>query len=439
MNKKRIGLGVLGLLAYIAAAAQNPIVPTGSYMADPSAHQWKDGKVYVYGSRDESKRYYCSPHYDVMVSDDMVNWKMVRDAFSTVAPHDEVPYSDRMLYAPDCIEKDGKYYLFYCLEGGGDDEGTAVADSPIGPFKDGKIVKEARQIDPSVFIDDDGQAYMTWGQFECKMAKLKPNMREIDPQTIQTAVITEKEHHFHEGSQLIKRNGIYYLIYADISRRGRPTSLGYATATSPFGPYTYRGVIIDNFGSDPVAWNNHGSLVEVNGQWFVFYHRPTDESVMMRKACVEPITFNADGTIDEVEMTTQGAAGPLNPFKEMEAERACCLTGHVRVHQDATGNEMLDQIRNDDTAAYKYFNFDRTPTTMTISVRPTKGGTIHVYANNLSRPHLCTFQVPASDGKQVLQLTQKIMHKLVGKHPVFFRFNGEGDTDLFAIESFKFE
>lgn len=439
MNKKRIGLGVLGLLSYIAAAAQNPIVPTGSYMADPSAHQWKDGKVYVYGSRDESKRYYCSPHYDVMVSDDMVNWKMVRDAFSTVAPHDEVPYSDRMLYAPDCIEKDGKFYLFYCLEGGGDDEGTAVADSPIGPFKDGKIVKGARQIDPSVFIDDDGQAYMTWGQFECKMAKLKPNMREIDPQTIQTAVITEKEHHFHEGSQLIKRNGIYYLIYADISRRGRPTSLGYATATSPFGPYTYRGVIIDNFGSDPVAWNNHGSLVEVNGQWFVFYHRPTDESVMMRKACVEPITFNADGTIDEVEMTTQGAAGPLNPFKEMEAERACYLTGHVRVHQDAMGNEMLDQIRNDDTAAYKYFNFDRTPTTMTISVRPTKGGTIHVYANNLSRPHLCTFKVPASDGKQVLQLTQKIMHKLVGKHPVFFRFNGEGDTDLFAIESFKFE
>lgn len=439
MNKKRIGLGVLGLLSYIAAAAQNPIVPTGSYMADPSAHQWKDGKVYVYGSRDESKRYYCSPHYDVMVSDDMVNWKMVRDAFSTVAPHDEVPYSDRMLYAPDCMEKDGKYYLFYCLEGGGDDEGTAVADSPIGPFKDGKIVKGARQIDPSVFIDDDGQAYMTWGQFECKMAKLKPNMREIDPQTIQTAVITEKEHHFHEGSQLIKRNGIYYLIYADISRRGRPTSLGYATATSPFGPYTYRGVIIDNFGSDPVAWNNHGSLVEVNGQWFVFYHRPTDESVMMRKACVEPITFNADGTIDEVEMTTQGVAGPLNPFKEMEAERACYLTGHVRVHQDDMGNEMLDQIRNDDTAAYKYFNFDRTPTTMTISVRPTKGGTIHVYANNLSRPHLCTFQVPASDGKQVLQLTQKITHKLEGKHPIFFRFNGEGDTDLFAVESFKFE
>ncbi|MBQ4055782.1 MAG: family 43 glycosylhydrolase [Bacteroidaceae bacterium] len=439
MKKNSIAITMLALSACVAVEAQNPIVPTGSYMADPSAHQWKDGKVYVYGSRDESKQYYCSSHYDVLVSEDMINWKMERDVFSSVSPKDEVSYSDRKLYAPDCIEKDGKYYLFYCLDGGGEDEGTAVADSPVGPYKDGQIVKGARQIDPSVFIDDDGPAYMTWGQFECKMAKLKPNMREIDPETIRTDVLTEEEHYFHEGSQLIKRNGLYYLIFADISRRGRPTSIGYATATSPFGPYTYRGVIVDNYGSDPRVWNNHGSLAEVNGQWFVFYHRPTDESVMMRKACVEPITFNADGSINEVEMTTQGAAGPLNPFKEMEAERACYLTGHVRVHRDADGNEMLDEIRNEDTAAFKYFQFDRTPTSMTISVRSTQGGTIHVYANNLSRPRLCTFQVPVSDGKEVIRLTQKITHKLDGKHPIFFRFNGEGDTDLFAIESFQFE
>lgn len=373
-----------------------------------------------------------------MSSTDLLNWTLHRDVFSSVSPNDEVPYSDNLLFAPDCIEKDGKYFMYYCMSGGGHNEGTAVADSPIGPFKDGRIVEGPTQIDPSVFIDDDGQAYMTWGQFDCKIAKLKPNMREIDQTTIHNNVITEKEHFFHEGSQLIKRNGIYYLVYAHIGRRGMATCLGYATASSPFGPYKYGGVIIDNFGCDPHVWNNHGSIAEINGKWYVFYHRSTEGSVMMRKACVEPITFNSDGSIDEVEMTTQGVSGPLNPFKEIEAERACYLTGNVRVHCDGAGNEMLDQIKNGDTAAYKYFNFTESPDSITITLRSNSGGVIEVYANNLCRPLLHRFKIPASDGIKVIRLSGKINTKLHGVLPVYFRFRG-GDDILFSFESFKFE
>lgn len=425
-------------LACASAVAQNPIVPTGTYMADPSAHQWKDGTVYVYGSRDEATSHYCSSHYDVLSSTDLIRWTLHRDVFSSTPPNDEVAYSDEKLYAPDCVEADGRYILFYCLSGGGQDEGTATAASPTGPFKDGRIVEGASQIDPSVFIDDDGQAYMTWGQFDCKIARLKPGLREIDPSTIRTHVITEKEHFFHEGSQLIKRNGIYYLVYAHIGRRGMPTCLGYATSSSPMGPYKYGGVIIDNFGCDPHVWNNHGSIAEINGQWYVFYHRSTEGSVMMRKACVEPIVFNPDGSIDEVEMTTQGASGPLDPFQEMEAERACYLTGNVRVHGEPDGNEMLDQIRHGDTAAYKYFNFTRSPDSISITLKSYSGGTVEVYANNLSRPLVCKFTVPPSDGKHPVRLSGKIRTRLEGVLPVFFRFKGSGDR-LFSLESFQFQ
>lgn len=436
--KRKVSLPVFAGLLALGVNAQNPIVPTGKYMADLSAKQWKNGStVYVYGSRDENTDHYCSKHYDVLTSDDLLNWTMHKDVFSSVPPKDEVPYSDKMLFAPDCVEKDGKYFLYYCMPGGVDDEGTAVSDSPVGPFRDGRIVKGISQIDPSVFIDDDGQAYIAWGQFESKMAKLKPNMREIEPGSVRTKIITEKEHFFHEGIQMIKRNGIYYLVYAHIGRRGMATCLGYAMATSPFGPYKYGGVIIDNFGCDPQVWNNHGSIVEINGKWYVFYHRSTEGSVMMRKACVEPITFNPDGTINEVEMTTQGASGPLNPYNVMEAERACYLTGNVRVHCDSNGNEMLDEIKNGDTAAYKYFDFKQSPDSITIKLRSYAGGMVEVFANNLCRPLLSRFNVPSSNGKEIT-ITQKVNSKISGVCPVYFRFRGK-DGKLLSMESFVFK
>lgn len=436
--KRKVSLPVFAGLLVLGVNAQNPIVPTGKYMADPSAKQWRSGStVYVYGSCDENIDHYCSKHYDVLSSDDLLNWTMHRDVFSSVPPKDEVPYSDKMLFAPDCVEKDGKYFLYYCMPGGVDDEGTAVSESPVGPFRDGSIVKGISQIDPSVFIDDDGQAYIAWGQFESKMAKLKPNMREIEPGSVRTKIITEKEHFFHEGIQMMKRNGIYYLVYAHIGRRGMATCLGYAMATSPFGPYKYGGVIIDNFGCDPQVWNNHGSIVEINGKWYVFYHRSTEGSVMMRKACVEPITFNPDGTINEVEMTTQGASGPLNPYNVMEAERACYLTGNVRVHCDSNGNEMLDEIKNGDTAAYKYFDFKQSPDSITIKLRSYAGGMVEVFANNLCRPLLSRFNVPSSNGEEIT-ITQKLNSKISGVCPVYFRFRGK-DGRLFSMESFVFK
>ena len=282
--------------------AQNPVVPPGVFAADPEGHQWKDGRLYLYVSRDESPDFYCSWRYDLLSTDDLKNWTIHRDAFASKGPNDEVPYSDGELYASDAAYKDGKYYLYYSMRDA-IDEGVAVADAPAGPFRDGRPIEGISQIDPAVFIDDDGQAYLYWGQFSAKGAKLKDNMLEVDTTTIVDGLVTEQEHFFHEGSSMRKRNGIYYMVYSHL-RKGRPTCIGYATSRSPLGPFEYGGVIVDNAGCDPESWNNHGSICEFDGRWYVLYHRTTNGTRSLRKVCIEPIEFNEDGSIDEVEMTS---------------------------------------------------------------------------------------------------------------------------------------
>jgi len=443
IRPNRISAGIL--ISIISAAclfAQNPIVPPGIYIADPSAHVWKDGKVYVYGSRDESPDYYCSHLHYVLSSTDLLSWSITKDAFASAGANDQVPYSDHLLYAPDCQYHQGTYFLYYCLATNSGTEGVATATSPLGPFKNGQVINTGGidQIDPCVFIDDDGQAYYIWGQMTAKMAKLKPNMTELDLSTLHEAVVTEKEHFFHEGGYLVKRNGIYYFIYAHMGRAGKPTCIGYATATQPFGPYKYGGVIVDNDHCDPGVWNNHGSIVEFNEKWYVFYHRSTHYSVTMRKACLEAITFNEDGSINEVEMTTQGAAGPLDPMKRMDAERACLLYGNVRVVAEGPENEVLSGIRNDDKAAYKYFNFKSGIKGIDISVAPGENpGRIDIALDNSWSSSIGGIDVPGGgDGKSFVTLHAEIKGNPTGVRTVWLRFYTK-DENIFKVDWFEFK
>ena len=189
------------LLITSITIAQNPIVPPGMYIADPSAHVWNDGKLYIYGSVDESTSYYCSWRHHVMYTTDLVHWEIEENVFFSKGDNDQVPYSDALLFAPDCMYKDGTYYMYYCISDINGTEGVATSKSPIGPFISGKKIelKGIEEIDPAVFMDDDGQAYYIWGQFEAKIAKLMPNMMEIDTTTVIEDLLTEKEHFFHEG------------------------------------------------------------------------------------------------------------------------------------------------------------------------------------------------------------------------------------------------
>ncbi len=438
------------LVCTLTVMAQNPICPPGLNIADPTARVWKDGKLYMYGSRDDNPNSYCSHDHWVLSTSDLINWEYLPNTFNSKGSKDKVPYNDRQLYAPDCMYKDGLYYLYYCQPGKGDNEGVATSISPTGPFDNAKIMNiPARysQIDPGVFIDDDGQAYYTWGQFSAKIAKLKPNMTEIDTTTIIDSVLTSKTHQFHEGNYMIKRNGIYYMVYAHNGRHRHPTCIGYSTSTSPMGPYTYGGVIIDNHGCNPGNHNNHGSIVEFKGQWYVFYHRSTHGSKLMRKACIEPIEFLANGSIPEVEMTSQSVGKLLDAFSEIEAERTCYINGIARIETfsfdknnlvNSSNNDQLAQIKNGDNAAFKSIDFGAGALSFTATVAiAASGGKIELRIDSLNGPVIGSCNVKATGDLNKWETVTCNIEKVSGVHQLYLIFSG-GDDEMFCVDKFQF-
>jgi len=423
-----------------SALAQNPISPPGVYVADPSARVWDDGKLYIYGSLDESTDHYCSHRHHVLSTSDMRTFTLHEDRFASRGPLDRVEGTDALLFAPDCAFKDGSYFLYYCLPDQNYTEGVARSKSPLGPFLGGCRIDlgGADQIDPAVFIDDDGRAYYIWGQFSAKMARLKPDMTEIDPSTILDGVVTEKEHHFHEGGWLFKREGLYYFVYAHMGRADTPTCLGYAVSSSVTGPYAYGGVIIDNDHCDPGNWNNHGSVAEFNGKWYVFYHRSTHGSRTMRKACAEPIRFNPDGSIDEVEMTSQGAGPPLDARAPIEGGRACLVFGGAHIRLFEGGFEGLDGLRPGDRAAFKYVDFKEGVKSMSARVRPGKtGGRIDLVLDKPWNAAFGSVAVAAAEGEEEWVTITAPVGEAAGTRALWLRFHGEGE-ELFSLDRFWF-
>lgn len=416
-DKKILSVIALALILFVNASAQNPISPMGVYIADPSAKVSSDGRLYIYGSLDKVKDVYCSKDYHVLASTNLREWELYRNSFSWKTD----------LYAPDAVEKDGKYYLYYDVPSG--DEYVATSTSPMGPFTGGELIDGPKQIDPNVFIDDDGQAYYFWGQFSGKGAKLNPDMKSIDKTSIVRGLVDEANHHFHEGSYVVRRGEWYYYTFADISRRNRPTCIGYAMSKNPLGPYEYKGVIVDNYGCDPESWNNHGSIVEYNGQWYVLYHRSTHGSRTLRKACIEPISFREDGTIIEAEMTTQGAAGPLSAFSRLDAARVCLRSGHCRVRlmEGVTDREELRGIHSGDAAAYKYLDFAESGArNISIRVRSHLGGTVFVRTDQKDGKVIAKFKVPAHTDWKTLK-AKVASRDTKGVHAIWLTFEGKAD------------
>ena len=266
--------------------------------ADPSAHVWEDGKVWMYTSRDaeDAVNYNSMDGYRAFSSTDMVNW----------TDHGEVLHSKNIpwgakgwMWAPTAICKNNKYYLLYphSVKGSKDDMrcGVAVSDVPQGPFKDIGWIKgvEGQWLDPCVFTDDDGKTYLYWGVREPKMALLKDNLLEL-AETPRSIVYGAKN--FFEASYMHKYNGKYYYSYN--------AGLGgfYAMGDSPYGPFEYKGAI------NPKQRQDHHSIVEYKGQHYFFYHWQgwNGGSKFRRNTCIEYLYYNEDGTIQEIYATKEG-------------------------------------------------------------------------------------------------------------------------------------
>lgn len=288
----------VALAGTVSASAQNPILP--DFHADPSARVFK-GKLYIYPTHDRpNMKHWDEVDWHVFSSDDMTKWEDHGVRFSLA----DLTWADKEAWAPDCIERNGKYY-FYFPAGG--HIGVAVADSPIGPFKDalGQPLVKSKEagirymIDPNVFVDDDGQAYLfVGGARQLGVVKLKPDMITRDG-PLQIVDMPK----FYEGVWIHKRNGLYYASYPTReSQKTQANVLVYSMAKSPLGPWEYKGELIDN--QSP---NVHGSITEFKGQWYLFYHVAASLTTRERQTCVEPLFYNEDGTIKPLKMSPRSA------------------------------------------------------------------------------------------------------------------------------------
>ncbi len=353
-------VGSIVALATVSHAA-NPFI-TSIYTADPSAHVWADGRLYVYASHDMDPARGCDfmDRYHVFSTEDMVHW---RDE-GEILRASQVPWGRKeggFMWAPDCAFRNGTYYFYYPhpSDTRWNDSwkiGVATSSKPASDFKNAGYLAGLggfAMIDPAVFMDDDGQAYMYFGGGgRCAAAKLKANMTEIDG-AVQPMVGLED---FHEATWVFKRNGIYYLTYAD--NHPRNNQMRYATSTNALGPWTYKGVYLQATDCD----TTHGSVVEYKGQWYQFYHNQTISGHgNLRSMCVDRLYFNDDGTIQTVVQTKEGppAVGPAltpNPATVKYAAESAITANGAQVEDDAAaaGGKSVRQLHLENS--YLQFN-----------------------------------------------------------------------------------
>jgi len=292
---------VLAVLAGAVAGvrAENPII-RDLRTADPSAHVWKDGKLWVYTSQDHSKSYDTMDGYMAFSTTDLAQWKNHGEVLHSRDLSWGVP---GLMWAPTAAYRNGKYYLIYPHSADGTREmkcGVAVADSPPGPFKDLGWIKgvEGKWLDPCVFEDSDGEYYLYWGVNKPYVAKLKENMTELaeEPHLIQYGATN-----FFEASYMHKKDGEYYFSY-----NARDAGGEYSMGDSPYGPFEYKGDMLTGVIQD------HHSVAEYKGRSYLFYHVQfwNGGSKTMRNTCVDPMSYNDDGSIQPVKATPKTVDAP---------------------------------------------------------------------------------------------------------------------------------
>lgn len=423
----------------------NPVLDIKMFIPDAEAHKMPDGRLYIYGSLDHSgDTEFCSTKYVTFSTDDMVHW----------VDHGEIFNSTDQLYdlntnltlgAPDCLYIHGKYYLYYCAYGNG--MGVAVADHPAGPFKNlGSVTPaDGDSIDPAIFQDDDGSIYYFWGQFNLRGGKLADDMKTVIPETIELNLLNEFEHGFHEGASIRKIGKTYYMVYTDVSR-GTATCLAYATADHPLGPYEKKGIIIDNAGCDSSSWNNHGSIEEFNGQYYVFYHRSSQNSIYNRRLCIEKIVLDENGSIAEVPMTTNGVMDfvladqeiPVSALSKMRMKLPFDHLEPMRL-EPAGDCETLSFTRAGDWIQFDHLNFGDGCTrfsAMAASIKPAK---LEIYIDGNKKIGECTISETGSWNDYRLFETE--ISKTSGVHTIWLRMMPDQKSvgRLANLKAFRFK
>ena len=442
-------LAAVALLLPVAltspAAADNPIVQT-VYTADP-APLVHDGRLYVYTSHDEDgSTYFTMKDWRVFSTTDMANWTDHGSPMGLTT----FAWAEADAWAGQVVERDGKFFFYVPVKqrGGGMVIGVGVSDSPTGPFRDaiGRPLVGNGEIDPSVMIDDDGQAYLYWGNPNLWYVKLNRDMVSYSGSPTRIPLTTagfgarpgnvaNRPTLYEEGPWVYKRSGTYYNVFA---AECCSEFIGYSTAPGPTGPWTYRGTVMPKQGG---SFTNHPGVVDYRGRSYFFYHNGAlpGGGGFTRSVAVEQFTYGADGSIPLMNMTTAGPPQnePLDPYVTQQAETVAWASG-VETERATEGGLNLAFIGNGDWVRVKGVAFGSGAASFSARVASaTSGGRIEVRLDGASGPVVGTCTVPGTGGWQTWTTVTCPVSGATGTRDLVLRFAG-GSGELFNVGSWQF-
>lgn len=429
--------------------SQNPIIQT-KFTADPAPMVYND-TVYLYTGHDEDDAIgFKMQNWLLFTSTDMVNWTD-HGVIASLKNFKWVSV-DNGAWAPQCVQRNGKFYL-YCPMPGGVGIGVLVANSPYGPFRDpiGKpLIKNSNSdIDPTVIIDDDGQAYMYWGNPKVYWVKLNEDMISYSGEIMQEPTTPKN---YQEGPWVWKRNSHYYLAYASTCC---PEGIGYAMSNSPTGPWEYKGMIVD---ASKKTRGNHPGIIEYKGKSYCFGHSydllklTTTKFYERRSVDMDEVVYNPDGTIqNRPYWSDEGAeqVGRLNPFKRVEAETMAWSEGLKTMFETewegdfewARGKKIADRlfvtsIHNGDYIKVRGVDFSKGAKSVEVSAASLYGGKIEIRTDKIDGPIIATVDINTSREGGIWKTFSAPVKSVSGVHDLYFVFKGE--KDLFNFDWWKF-
>ena len=450
-NRGLVTVAVAALIATyaVAAAADNPIVQT-NYTADP-APMLHDGRLYLYTSHDEDvtvNNFFTMNDWRLYSTVDMVNWT----DHGSPAGYKTFSWGTGDAWAPHGIERDGKIYLYVPINNStGSKIGVAVATSPAGPFEDalGKalISTGSGNIDPTAFIDSDGQAYLYWGNPDLYYVKLNADMISFAGSPTKVALTTagfgartktDRATAYEEGPWFYKRGSVYYLVYPADST---PEKLSYTTSSGPLGPWMYRGDIMAKETGAGSSFTNHPGVIDYKNHSYLFYHNAAlpGGGGYKRSVCVEEFTYTADGAIPTITMSSGGpkAAQNLNPFVQVEAETIAFSSG-LKTEECGEGGLDVTNIDSGDYIKVKNVEFGAGANAFDARVASsTSGGSIELRLDSQTGTLIGTCAIAGTGGAQTWTTKTCTITGATGVHDLFLKFTG-GSGPLFNFNWWKF-
>ncbi len=445
---KRIVVPLITLIAALPAISSvqdlnMPLIQT-KYTADPAPVVVND-TIYLYTTHDEDNAEgFLMRDWLLYTSTDMVNW---RDCGAVASLKDFKWYEgDNGAWAEQVVHRNGKWYMYCPIHGHG--IGVLVADSPYGPFKDpiGEPLVWQKEhwydIDPTVWVDDDGQAYMYWGNPEIYAVRLNEDMISYSGDIIRLPKVKD----YQEGPWFYKHDGKYYLAFASTCC---PEGIGYAMSDNPLGPWEYKGHIMDH---TPQTRGNHPGIIEYHGKWYCFglnydiFRLSESRHAERRSVSAAEMEYNPDGTIRELPYflhCTLNQVRPFNPYRTVEAETMAWGYGLKTIPRNPWGAEPWNQIVTgiDDGEYLLLRGVDFGNGADSFGVKASShlyGGTIEIHTDAPDGPLGGTITIPNTRDEFVEFSTR--VSNLKGIHDLYlvFRGNSKQKKNLFNLDSWEF-